>query len=130
MKFAPATLNVSAQGNFVTVTVEQEHGTPSLTSIVPGSVRITTIKGVPLTGPSTPTSFSVADEPFSPNLGWSIAVVRGHQVATAKFDRQGLSAYIKSTFKPNQKLTLTVSGYSGVPAWTFSGSGTTTIKKG
>ena len=130
VKFTPTTLNTSAQGNYVKATIEQEHRTPSLTSLVPGSVRIASIRGVPLSGPSTPVTISVTDELFSPNVGWSVATVKGDQVGTATFDRQLLSTYLKQTFKPNQKVTLTFAGYSSVPAWTFSETASTTIKKG
>ncbi len=130
MKFTPTTLNTSAQGNYVNVAIEREHGTPDLTSVVPGSVSITSIKGIPLSGPSAPIAFAVTDELFSPNVGWKVTTGKKEQVGTATFDRQLLGAYIKKTFKPNQKLTLTVSGFSSVPAWTFNGTGNTTIKKG
>ncbi len=130
VKFTPTTLNTSAQGNYVKATIEQEHQTPSLTSVVPGSVRIASIRGLPLSGGSSPVTLSVADEQFAANIGWTIATVKGEQVGTATFDRQLLSAYLKQTFKPNQKLTLTFTGFSSVPAWTFSQTASTTIKKG
>ncbi|MFY9914669.1 MAG: hypothetical protein WAK18_08390, partial [Nocardioidaceae bacterium] len=129
VEFEPRTLSLSAKGGVVKVEVEEDHGTPSLLSIVPGSVRITSIRGMPLGG-SSPLTVQVTNEAFSPNLSWRVTGNSKDQDGNATFDRQALSDFIKKTFKPNQKLTLTVSGFSSVPAWTFSGSGTITIKKG
>jgi hypothetical protein len=111
------------------MSVSQNRGTPNLLSAVLGSVRIKSITGIPIGG-STPVTFEVSDQPFSINKGWTITGTAGRdQKGTAQFDRPQLNAYIAATFKPSQKLVLTITGYSSVPAWTFSGTGTTTIKK-
>jgi hypothetical protein len=128
--FNPTTLFVPSSGTYVTMYVSQNNGTPNLASVAAGSVRISSIRGIPLGG-STPVTFQVSDQPFSINRGWSLTGTAGKdQKGTAKFDRQQLNSFISRTFKLGQKLTVTISGYSGVPGWTFSGSGTTTIKKG
>jgi hypothetical protein len=128
--FNPTTLFVPSSGTYVTMYVSQNQGTPNLMSVVSGSVRIKSITGIPLGG-STPVTIDVSDQPFSINRGWSVNGTQGKdQKGTAKFDRQQLNSFIGKTFKLNQKLTVTITGYSDVPAWTFSGSGTTTAKKG
>jgi hypothetical protein len=128
--FNPTTLYVPSSGTYVTMYVTQNNGTPNLASVTAGSVRIAGITGIPLGG-STPVTVQVADQPFSINKGWTVSGTAGKdQKGTAKFDRQQLNTFIKQTFKLNQKLTVTITGYSAVPGWTFSGSGTTTAKKG
>jgi hypothetical protein len=128
--FDPATLFVPSKGNYVTMYVAQNHGAPSLASVTAGSVRIASITGIPLGG-STPVTYQVTDQPFSINKGWTVSGTAGKdQIGTAKFDRQQLGSFISRTFKLSQKLVMTITGYSGVPDWTFSGSGTTTVKKG
>jgi WD40-like Beta Propeller Repeat len=128
--FDPSTLYVPSNGNFVTMYVAQNHGTPNLASVTAGSVRITSISGVPIGG-STPVTFQVSDQPFSINKSWTISGTVGKdQKGTAKFDRQALNSYISRTFKLNQKLTVSIGGYSAVPSWTFAGSATPTVKKG
>jgi hypothetical protein len=130
VSFNPTTLYVPSSGTYVTMYVTQNHGTPNLMSVVAGSVRIKSITGIPIGG-STPVTFQVSDEPFSINKAWTISGTAGRdQNGTAKFDRQQLNSYIAKTFKVGQKLGLNLTAYSSVPAWTLSGSGTTTIKKG
>lgn len=128
--FDPATLYVPANGNYVTVYVAQNHGTPSLASLQAGSVSIASITGIPVNGTSA-TTVNVTGQPFATNRSWTLTETAGKdQVGTAKFDRQQLGAFLAATFKMGQRLTIGITGYSSVPAWTFSGSGTTTVKKG
>jgi hypothetical protein len=130
VNFDPATLYVPSNGNYVTMYVAQDRGTPNLSSVTAGSVRMTSIRGIPVGG-STAVTVQVSDQPFSINRSWTVSGTPGKdQKGTAKFDRQQLNSFISRTFKLNQKLTFTIAGYSAVPAWTFSGSGTTNAKKG
>lgn len=127
--FNPSTLHVPSNGTSVTMYVQQNH-LPSLASVVGGGVRLKTITGIPLGGVA-PVALDVSNEPFATNAAWSVGGTAGvDQVGTAKFDRQLLNAFIKAKFQMGQTLKLELVGYSSVPAWTFTGTGTTTIKKG
>ena len=127
--FDPETLYVPSKGASVTMYVKQDQGVPDLAGVVAGSVRLTSITGVLKSGATS--TVSVVDKPFGQNKAWSVSGVVDHdQLGTAKFDRQGLNAFIADTFRLNQQLTLTLAGYSSLPSFTFTGSGTTLAKKG
>ena len=107
----PDPLPIPSNGNPVTASVRVPGR--NIAQVLASSVRITRI----------------ADEDVSTNndfrnIGWTIK----SGVGTAKFDRQKLITFLTQRNLLNRLVTITVSGRSGAPPWTFEGSDTIFIQ--
>ena len=109
--FDPDTLNTGSNGNDVMAYIKSE--SRDLRDVVPSTIRLATINGVPVT-PADPDFNGVP-------ASWSVGT---DGIGTAKFDRQALFDFIERENLFNQfvLMTFTGQGTTGDDAWSWEAS--------